>query len=62
MIHSWFLTAILLIFTMPGWSVIVLDSTYKKSGFKQAEALALLPQFSSLIYLEADSGTVLGLG
>lgn len=50
-------SACLIFFTIPGWSVIILDSTFKKSGFKQAEGLALLPQFSSLIFLQADSGT-----
>ena len=36
-------------------AVIILENTYKKSGFKQAEALALAPQFASLIYLEGES-------
>jgi hypothetical protein len=39
------------------WAITILESTYKKSGFKEAEALALSPQFSSLIYLSADSST-----
>ncbi|KTD57846.1 Trypsin [Legionella shakespearei DSM 23087] len=38
----------------PAWSVIILDSTFKQSGFKKAEALALAPQFASLIYLKSD--------
>lgn len=37
------------------WAVIILDSTFKKSGFEQAEALALSPQFASLIFLDNDS-------
>lgn len=39
------------------WSVIILDSTFKKSGFKQAEELALLPQFKSLIFLQGESSS-----
>lgn len=38
-------------------AVIILDSTYKKSGFKKAEALALQPQFASLIFLEGDDSS-----
>lgn len=41
--------------TTPAWSVVILDSTFKQSGFKKAEALALEPQFASLIYLKSDS-------
>lgn len=37
------------------WSVVILESTYKQYGFKPAEALALEPQFSSLIYLDSES-------
>lgn len=33
------------------WAVIILDSTFKKYGFKPAEKLAKSPQFASLIYL-----------
>lgn len=36
------------------YAVIILDSTFKQSGFKQAEALALSPSFSSLIFIESD--------
>ncbi|WP_454783386.1 trypsin-like peptidase domain-containing protein [Legionella sp. WA2022007384] len=38
-------------------AVIILDSTFKQFGFKKAEALALAPQFASLIYLQNDSGS-----
>ena len=41
----------------PSSAVIILDSTFKKSGFKLAEMLALAPQFASLIFLEGDSST-----
>lgn len=41
--------------TTTGWAVIILDSTYKKSGFKKAEALAWSPQFSSLIFLQSNA-------
>lgn len=41
--------------TTMGWAVIILDSTYKKSGFKKAEALAWSAQFSSLIFLQSNA-------
>lgn len=41
----------------PAWSVIILDSTFKHYGFKEAEALALSPQFASLIYLQGDESS-----
>lgn len=37
------------------WAVVILESTFKKSGFKEAIDLAYSPEFSSLIYLEGDS-------
>lgn len=50
----------LLILSLPAWALIILDSTYNKSGFKKAEELAYLPQFASLVYLyseESGSGS-----
>ncbi len=47
----------ILIVATPAWPVIILESTYKKFGFKKAEALALEPQFASLIFLEGDEGS-----
>lgn len=38
-------------------AVIILESTFKQYGFKQAEALALAPQFASLIFLNGDSSS-----
>lgn len=37
------------------WAVIILESTFKKFGFKPAEALALEPQFASLMFIEGES-------
>jgi hypothetical protein len=48
------LSLFVLIITTPAQAVIILESTYKKSGFKLAESLALAPQFSSLMLLEGD--------
>lgn len=48
-------SAFMLLVTTSGWSVIILNSTFKKSGFRQAENLALSPQFASLIYLQGES-------
>lgn len=48
-------TIFLLTTATVSWAVIILDSTFKKSGFKQAEALALLPQFASLIFIYDDT-------
>lgn len=45
------LNTLLLITAAPSWAVVILYSTFKKSGFEQAEALALSPQFQSLILL-----------
>lgn len=50
-----FFSAVCMLFSSPTWAVIILDNTYKKYGFEKAEALALLPQFSSLIFLEGES-------
>lgn len=60
----WFLGLIISLVTTSSWAVIILESTYQKSGFKQAEALALLPQFASLMFLEgvADSGSGAWIG
>lgn len=42
-------------------AVIILDSTFKKSGFAEAEALAKRPQFKSLIFIsEIGSGSWIG--
>lgn len=56
------LTRILLslLFSAQSWAVIILDSTYKKSGFIAAEQLALLPQFASLIFIEGDTSDPVG--
>lgn len=58
------ISATTLLIPTPDWAVVILESTYKKSGFEQAEALALSPQFESLIYLkgeeESGSGSWIG--
>ncbi|PUT38760.1 peptidase S1 [Legionella taurinensis] len=41
----------------PGQAVIILDSTFKKSGFQKAESLALSPQFASLLFLDGESAS-----
>lgn len=54
---------LLLITPLSSHAVIILDSTYKESGFTQAEQLALTPQFKSLIYLSgpgSGSGSWIG--
>lgn len=59
-----FLIMCLWMVTTLSWAVVILESTYQKSGFKRAEALALLPQFASLIFLngENDSGSGAWIG
>ncbi|WP_298622858.1 trypsin-like peptidase domain-containing protein [uncultured Legionella sp.] len=48
-----------LLMSTSDWAVVILESTYKNSKFDKSEALALSPQFESLIYLkgEDDSGS-----
>lgn len=56
---------LILLFAMPSQAVIILDSTYKKYGFKKAEALALEPQFRALMFLDggkAGSGSGVWIG
>lgn len=46
-----------LMLTTSSWAVVILESTFKEFGFKKAEELAFSSKFSSLIFLEAESGT-----
>ncbi|STX44443.1 V8-like Glu-specific endopeptidase [Legionella donaldsonii] len=55
--YAAFVSSVAILVTTPAWSVIILESTYQKSGFKKAESLALEPQFASLIYLEGDESS-----
>jgi hypothetical protein len=52
----------LMVFSTTANAVIILDSTFKQTGFLQAENLAKQPQFKSLIYIEGDKADTFGSG
>ncbi|KTD75288.1 trypsin-like peptidase domain-containing protein [Legionella waltersii] len=60
-LQRWYVSGIvgllMIVISTSSWAVIILESTYKQYGFDPAEALALEPQFSSLIFLDGESSS-----
>ncbi len=48
--------------SMSAHAVIILDSTFKKSGFAAAEQLAMQPAFQALMHLESELDVIDGSG